>query len=422
MSDEHLRALERRWRESGADEDVAAWLTARLRAGALTPVAVELAAQLGYGPAIVVLGDAAPDTRPVPHGGHMPQRRLVAAAAFVAFGERVLLPRCAAGRPGDDRLRDALAAYRAWVLAGAPSGVAVAAPRVDESEDGEAGFLLEVLRRLAMVQDRPGEPSAGVEAASVAIIPVMVGGQQLLDPWVEATGGDVRREVVASFLGVDAPVGSFRELSRLRVHVGAADDLPPALVPSVVRWLDDLPGPAPRTLRFVALEDRVAWGPDLDATALRLHEARGANQRRPYLDWDTPQVIVTTRPDADGWFARHLPGSPAVACVHLDEVARAKLEAPPAAFLAHLIAKKVLDGLLRKGGLPDDDLPLHVPSRGCVFDLCGDKVSLDARIRVGSPCRECEALLRTRARAPRETLDALLRVLDAARRAVLERR
>ncbi len=35
MTDDALRALERRWRATGAVEDEAAWLAARLRAGVL---------------------------------------------------------------------------------------------------------------------------------------------------------------------------------------------------------------------------------------------------------------------------------------------------------------------------------------------------------------------------------------------------
>ena len=44
MSDAALRALERRWRETGRDEDQAAWLRARLRAGALGTSQLALAA------------------------------------------------------------------------------------------------------------------------------------------------------------------------------------------------------------------------------------------------------------------------------------------------------------------------------------------------------------------------------------------
>lgn len=48
MSDQQLRELERRWRETGALEHEVALLRARVRAGALSPEQVELAAWCGH--------------------------------------------------------------------------------------------------------------------------------------------------------------------------------------------------------------------------------------------------------------------------------------------------------------------------------------------------------------------------------------
>ncbi len=59
MSDERLRELERRWRESGSVEDEAAWLLERVRVGELDQDRLELAAYCGHGAARVALGDAA---------------------------------------------------------------------------------------------------------------------------------------------------------------------------------------------------------------------------------------------------------------------------------------------------------------------------------------------------------------------------
>lgn len=81
-----------------------------------------------------------------------------------------------------------------------------------------------------------------------------------------------------------------------------------------------------------------------------------------------------------------------------------------------MVAKKVLDGLLGAKA------PRHEPSRGCAFDFCRDKASLDARIRAGSTCRDCHALLRREVDLPEETLDAIAQVLSAARETVLGRR
>jgi hypothetical protein len=53
MPDERLRELERRWRESGAIDDEAAYLRQRVKVGELSPESVELAAFLGHPGALV---------------------------------------------------------------------------------------------------------------------------------------------------------------------------------------------------------------------------------------------------------------------------------------------------------------------------------------------------------------------------------
>lgn len=60
MSDEALRTLERRWRESGAIEDEAALLLERARRGDLTPERLELAAYCHHPAAVFARGGASP--------------------------------------------------------------------------------------------------------------------------------------------------------------------------------------------------------------------------------------------------------------------------------------------------------------------------------------------------------------------------
>jgi hypothetical protein len=57
VSDATLRALERRWRESGSVADEAAWLTARSRAGDLAREHLELAAYCGHAAARQAVGE-----------------------------------------------------------------------------------------------------------------------------------------------------------------------------------------------------------------------------------------------------------------------------------------------------------------------------------------------------------------------------
>lgn len=65
MSDERLRTLERRWRETGSPHDEAAWLSERVRVGALDVERLRLAAALGHDASLALLGDDAP--APAPH-------------------------------------------------------------------------------------------------------------------------------------------------------------------------------------------------------------------------------------------------------------------------------------------------------------------------------------------------------------------
>jgi len=56
VSDERLRELEQRFRQSGELEDEAAWLVERIRVGGLSRAQLNLAASLGYPAARVALG------------------------------------------------------------------------------------------------------------------------------------------------------------------------------------------------------------------------------------------------------------------------------------------------------------------------------------------------------------------------------
>ncbi len=58
MSDEKLRELERRWKESGSVEDESAWLRERVRVGDLAPSKLQLVAELGDPAAQHALGHA----------------------------------------------------------------------------------------------------------------------------------------------------------------------------------------------------------------------------------------------------------------------------------------------------------------------------------------------------------------------------
>ena len=73
MADDRLRELERRWKESGAVDDEAAWLLERVRVGGLEAERLQLAAYCGHAGARVALGSASnPTWTPVPLRSYQP--------------------------------------------------------------------------------------------------------------------------------------------------------------------------------------------------------------------------------------------------------------------------------------------------------------------------------------------------------------
>ncbi|MEZ6186623.1 MAG: hypothetical protein R3F62_16640 [Planctomycetota bacterium] len=66
MSDEHVRELERRWREGGRVEDEAAWLRELVRQGAFDPGRLRAAAYLGHPAAVAAVAEPPPPYGPAP--------------------------------------------------------------------------------------------------------------------------------------------------------------------------------------------------------------------------------------------------------------------------------------------------------------------------------------------------------------------
>jgi hypothetical protein len=137
------------------------------------------------------------------------------------------------------------------------------------------------------------------------------------------------------------------------------------------------------------------------------------------------KVLFTERSDTHDWFARHERG---LAVVHVDRFARKTLETPNLVFAAHMLVKKALDmGLERWArwaapGEPGWSHPFHETSRGCLFDLCKQKLELDRRIRAGRICGDCRQTLLDERGVSRAILGAVERVLAEGRRQVLEGR
>lgn len=121
MSDERLRELERRARETGAPDDQAAWLVERVRMGRLERRRLEVAAHAGHEGARLALGTKtlpAP-TREWARGLVRPGERELAVVALTAIATRLVehcqgLPRDAAQVEWFGHLRALLAALGAW--------------------------------------------------------------------------------------------------------------------------------------------------------------------------------------------------------------------------------------------------------------------------------------------------------------------
>lgn len=152
--DAALRDLERRWRESGAADDQAAWLAAAVRAGVVDAGLVRLAAELGH-PAARLAGQA-----------HDPAP--VAPVAWLDEAVDLLLERQSREEPDGRSYEDhAVLLLRAGIAA-----ARALAPAWYRHLGGEAGAegplaeeALSALRAMACAQE-PGEMTDAWEAAS----------------------------------------------------------------------------------------------------------------------------------------------------------------------------------------------------------------------------------------------------------------
>lgn len=117
MGDERLRLLERRWRETGAAADEAAWLVERRRAGELPAERLELAAFLEHEAALLAHGPAADPGQGCWFANLL--HRFGAGRPLEAVVEvgRLCVPAWHATWPGDRRPGRTLEAALRWTLA-----------------------------------------------------------------------------------------------------------------------------------------------------------------------------------------------------------------------------------------------------------------------------------------------------------------
>lgn len=118
MADQRLRELERRWKETGADDDAAALILERARTGTVNPDRLMLAAMCGDPVALIAVGSRE-EWRALPAfaaqlAGLGGREGVVRALAAVSRGiARRLLPR---DRPEADAHVDTIRAIEAWAV------------------------------------------------------------------------------------------------------------------------------------------------------------------------------------------------------------------------------------------------------------------------------------------------------------------
>ena len=209
MSDERLRELERRWQETGADEDEAAYLLARLRAGELDVERLKLAAYCDYAAAQLALGDEAPPTpsdldawgRGMHVWGKEACVRAVVALARVAFPYW-------RGHP-EDVPAEAFRAAENWIVCPCREHAAEARQREFLASFGNSPLH----RTQARVLSRAARAAAYPSRASARGISVVAELTQSL-PGVSSPIFTIREELVPWALGMEPPTRRHASSSR----------------------------------------------------------------------------------------------------------------------------------------------------------------------------------------------------------------
>jgi hypothetical protein len=234
MSDEELRELERRFRETGSVEDHVAYLKGRLRAAALTPERLACAAFLGDAAAQQAIEARAPEPwelsdRDVWIARIKPVGKEAIVRAVLAVSRRALEV-WELGFPDERRPRTAIEAAEAWVRSqtdetrkaaeaaygGADEAATAAHPdysgltqRLEDLGDDDPPD--ELRREIGLAEDRS---DAGERAACAAKCASRTNAtaaaqdlyQALRGAWLDATA--LRRELVPWLLGEGDPLAA----------------------------------------------------------------------------------------------------------------------------------------------------------------------------------------------------------------------
>ncbi len=219
MTDERLREVERRFRETGATEDEATLLRERVRVGALRPERVILAAALGHPAAAVLHPGRALPTEPDGLARALdPLGQEVAARAALAVASWAARAHWEEGRPlrsGSDAPEDrelfaaCLESVRAWLRdPGEPTARRAAAAAAAVRHSARSSGFLEIAWATAMTATRGIVPWKRISGPlfgalvftvrSLEHVALLEPLREGLLPWlVDGDGGDARRRTAS---------------------------------------------------------------------------------------------------------------------------------------------------------------------------------------------------------------------------------
>jgi hypothetical protein len=176
MSDERLRELERRWKETGSVDDEAKYLAERVRVGDLEKEMLELAAYCGHQGARLALGPSASQASPPPTREWVSGLRNFSKVASVVGLIHLAQGRMAAWtsfRPEDHAPKRALDRAVEWARTGSSESAAELALLADEARAAAAGLIHLADRNQMGERSRERErvrreAAAALEAGSLA--------------------------------------------------------------------------------------------------------------------------------------------------------------------------------------------------------------------------------------------------------------
>ena len=206
-------------------------------------------------------------------------------------------------------------------------------------------------------------------------------------------------------------------ISVLRMHHDEGSAVPQEVVRAAIRLLNYSQTefrfdyrPAPIQLRELAVGESYSWA-ELEAVL----EANKTRLKTKYL------VGVLGQPIENNWFSRSIAGKRVTFITtwsweYISDI-------PVEAFIAYGMIRNLVEILLVRDPAEQEwryRETVHTKeTRGCLSDMCAVKPQISIKIRTADICADCMAILQ--ARLPRETIGAIISMLEKVRKTALRR-